>query len=217
MSEKESHCKVKEQLKTSYVLQIIFTVTVIIYFANICYAYHDTRNAFSPDKKHNVIWECEKDFQISDIYTQSCKIYVIDSSRNKVWINKESSLPEPIVKWHNNDLAEIKIPCGSPCNYSIFYETSKGVSIPFEFVLAVDADRQIIARVDASGIIVNSIYGKPDISISRIDRDFSDTAALVFVIEDVHFTKKGNLFIRYLSGKNYQPKEEVILIKHKHN
>lgn len=48
----------------------------------------------------------------------------------------------------------------------------------------------------------------------KINRKFAETAALVFVIEEAHFTKKGNIFIRYLSGSNYVPKEETIPVNY---
>jgi len=48
----------------------------------------------------------------------------------------------------------------------------------------------------------------------KIDRSFGETAALVLIIEEAHFTKSGNLFIRYLSGNDYVPKEETISVKY---
>jgi hypothetical protein len=120
------------------------------------------------------------------------------------------NLPEPTVTWHNNSLAEITIPCGSPCNYSIFYDVKEGVSGPFEFVLAVNVEKKAIARAGLSNILINNIFLDPERTIMEIDRNFGETAALVLVIEEAHFTKSGNLFIRYLSGKNYVRKEEII-------
>lgn len=118
------------------------------------------------------------------------------------------------MKWHNNSLAEVIISCGSPCNYSIFYDVKKGASAPYEFVLAVNADKQIIARAGKSHILINNIFQNHNKVFVKINRQFAETAALVFVIEEAHFTKKGNLFIRYLSGKNYVQKEETIPVNY---
>lgn len=107
-------------------------------------------------------------------------------------------------------MAEIIIPCGSPCNYTIFYDVKEGVSGPFEFVLAVNIEKKAIARAGLSNILINNIFLNPEKTIMKIDRNFGETAALVLVIEEAHFTKSGNLFIRYLSGNNYVPKEEII-------
>jgi hypothetical protein len=88
-----------------------------------------------------------------------------------------------------------------------------GVSAPYEFVLAVNADKQIIARAGKSHILINSIFQNHNKVLMKINRNFAETAALVLVVEEAHFTKKGDLFIRYLSGSNYVPKEETIPVK----
>lgn len=167
----------------------------------------------SADKLHRVVWECENEPYDSSVYARNCRIYAVDLSGTKKWIHRESSLPEPTVKWYNNSLAEIRVPCGSPCSYSIFYDVTKGISEPFEFVLAVDADRYLVARAGEHDLSINIIFHKSGKAIMKINRDFAETAALVLVIENAHFTKTGDLSIRYLSGSNYVPKEETIPLK----
>jgi len=174
----------------------------------------DSNFKTSPDNKRKIVWECISDPQDSNIYTRKCNIFALDTTGKKEWIHQEQNLPEPTVKWHNNSLAEVHIPCGSPCFYSIFYDTNKGVSEPYEFVIAVNADKYVIARAGESNIFINNIFQNSGKSIKQISRNFGETAALVLVIENAYFTKTGNLFIRYLSGKNYMPKEETIRIKY---
>lgn len=177
------------------------------------YAYCDYSYKLSPDNMHKIVWDCKTEPHNSNIYTRECKIFAVDVNGKKEWIHRQSDLPEPTVKWHDNSLAEIIIPCGSPCNYSIFYDVKKGVSVPYEFVLAVNADQQIVARAGKSHILINNIFNDHNKVIMKIKRKFAETAALVLVIEEAHFTKSGNLFIRYLSGSNYVPIEETIPVK----
>ncbi|MEA5115854.1 MAG: hypothetical protein VB050_17690 [Geobacteraceae bacterium] len=195
------------------IIGICVTIIVFSFFVfHPHYAYSDSNCKISPDNKKRIVWECKNELHKSSIYTRECRIYAVGFGGKKEWIHKGSDLPEPTVKWHNNSLAKVIIPCGSPCSYSIFYDVIKGTSAPYEFVLAVNADKHIIARAGKTYILINSIY---DVSreIMKIKRKFSETAALVLVIEEAHFTKKGNLFIRYLSGRNFEPREETIPIK----
>ena len=111
-----------------------------------CNAYCNLYFELSPDNKQQIVWECKKNLQNSNIYTRNCNIYALDANGNKEWIHQEADLPEPTVTWHDISLAEVRIPCGSPCNYSIFFDVHKGVSKPFEFVLAVNANKHVIAR-----------------------------------------------------------------------
>jgi hypothetical protein len=185
----------------------------LIVFLDACYAYSYSGFEMSPDKKHKVVWECKEKSNTSSIYTTECKIFAINSNGNIVWINKESNSPEPTVKWYDNNLAEIKIPCGSPCKYSIFYDVNKGVSVPYEFVIAVDVGRRVVARAGKYHVLINNIFQNHDKNIKIINLDFAETAALILVIEKAYFTKKGNLYIRYLSGKNYSTKEKTIPVK----
>lgn len=181
---------------------------------NGCIAYCGTHYEISPDKEHKIVWECKGNPLDSNVYSRKCNVYALDARGKTKWIHQKADLPEPTVTWHNNSLAKITIPCGSPCNYSIFYDVKEGVSEPFEFVIAVNAEKKVVARAGSSIILINNIFYNSEKIIMKIDRNFGETAALVLVIEEAHFTKSGNLFIRYLSGKNYVPKEEIIPVKY---
>jgi len=205
--------KIKELIKGKIIVFIVSTITVSIIVIQSSCAYCDSSSKVSPDNINRIVWECKTEPHNSSIYTRECKIYAVGISGEKEWIHKQSDLPEPTVKWHNNSLAEVIIPCGSPCNYSIFYDVKKGASEPYEFVLAVNSDQQIIARAGKSHILINKIFQNHHKVIMKIKRKFAETAALVLVIEEAHFTKAGKLFIRYLSGSNYVPIEETIPVK----
>jgi hypothetical protein len=206
--------RIKKSIKGKIIVFIVSTITACIIVLHSYCAYCDSNFKISPDNINRIVWECKTEPHNSSIYTRECKVYAVGISGKKEWIHKESDLPEPTVKWHNNSLAEVTIPCGSPCNYSIFYDVKKGASAPYEFVLAVNADKQIIARAGKSHILINSIFQKHNKIFMKINRRFAETAALVLVIEEAHFTKTGNLYIRYLSGSNYVPKEETIPVKY---
>jgi len=214
LSRNKKYQKIKESIKSKLFVFIVSIITASIIVLHSYCAYSDSNCKISPDNNKRIVWECKIEPHKSSIYKRECKIYAVGISGKKEWIHKESDLPEPTVKWHNNSLAEVIIPCGSPCNYSIFYDVKKGASAPYEFVLAVNVDKQIIARAGKSHILINSIFQNHNKVFMKINRKFAETAALVFVIEEAHFTKKGNLFIRYLSGSNYVPKEETIPVNY---
>lgn len=213
LSRNKNFLKIKELIKGKIIVFIVSTIAASIIVMQAYCAYCDSSFKVSPDNINRIVWECKTEPHNSSIYTRECKIYAVGISGEKEWIHKQADLPEPTVKWHNNSLAEVIIPCGSPCNYSIFYDVKKGVSDPYEFVLAVNVDKQIIARAGKSHILINSIFQNHNKVFMKINRKFAETAALVFVIEESHFTKAGNLFIRYLSGSNYVPIEETIPVK----
>ena len=79
--------------------------------------------------------------------------------------------------------------------------------------MATDVQRGIVAKADISDIKVMKIFDtKKYLSIKK---DFSPAAALVSVIEEARFTHKGDLFLRYSSGKDYDIKEATIMIDDK--
>ena len=191
-----------------------FKLCILIVLLLTSEAYCDPYCVIAPDKEHKIVWECNSDPLDSNVYSRNCNVYALDASGKKKWIHQKADLPEPSVRWHSNSLAEIIIPCGSPCNYTIFYDVKEGVSGPFEFVIAVNADKRVVARAGSSNILINNIFQNPEKIIMKIDRNFGETAALVLDIEEAHFTSSGNLFIRYLSGNDYVPKEETIPVKY---
>ena len=206
--------KIKESIKGKIIIFIVSRITTSIIVLDSYCGYCEQSFMISPDNINRIVWECKTEPHNSSIYTRKCKIYAVGINGKKDWIHKQSDLPEPTVKWHSNSLAEVIIPCGSPCNYSIFYDVKKGASSPYEFVLAVNADQQIIARAGKSHILINGIFQNHHKVIMKIKRKFAETAALVLVIEEAHFTKAGNLFVRYLSESNYVPIEETIPVKY---
>jgi hypothetical protein len=159
----------------------------------------------SPNGMNRLQWNCNK--------YNNCNIYAIDAYGRRVWVHKESNLPEPYVEWFNDELAQIRISCGSPCFNTIFYDLRNGVSKPFEFVIAANPRNKIVATANSSGIFLYHIFQPSHQPFMRIKRNFSETAALILDIEEARFTESGSLYLRYLSGKKRITKEETIPIK----
>jgi hypothetical protein len=158
----------------------------------------------SPDGKNKIVWKCSEH--------NNCNIYVVDADGRKLWVHKEANLPEPYVEWFNADIAQIRINCGSPCYNTIFYDKDKGVSKPFEFVIAINPGKKMIATASTSGILLYHIFQRSSRPFMQIKRNFSETAALVLAIEEARFTNSGNLYVRYLTGEKRIVKEETIHI-----
>lgn len=157
---------------------IVYQTSISLVVVFSCYANCETTIKISPDNQHKIVSECNNMSCDNHVYSRNCRVFAISVSGKIEWIHKETDLPEPNVKWHDNNLAEIKIPCGSSCNYSYFYDVGKGVSVPYEFVIAVNTDKLLIARAGKSNIIVNQIFGNHKQIIKKIHRDYAETAVL---------------------------------------
>ena len=181
-----------------YRLAPILLVSIIL-----SYACDARENKYQHENR--VFWNCKND--------SGCEIYAITKDKKKILILKDYP-QEPKILWHGNRLAEIRLSCGSPCYNSIFFDLNTDqVSNPIEFVLATDAQRGLAAKADISDIKVMKIFDTQ--KYLSIKKDFSPAAALVSVIEEARFTRKGDLFLRYSSGKDYDTKEVTIMIDEK--
>lgn len=156
----------------------------------------------SPNKTAKIIWSCH------DSYMKECDIYAqSDGDIHEVWKN----VPEPRVTWHSSNLAQIRVSCGSPCYYSKFYNGKK-VSDPIEFVLAVSSEKSRAVHVGDSSLEVVNIFDDDQKQIEKIVLDFSPAASLINVVKEVKVVGRNRLYVRYLSGDDYNDKEKVITL-----
>lgn len=176
-----------------------------ILFVSIILSYACDARENKYQHENRVSWNCKND--------SGCEIYAITKDNKKILILKDYP-HEPKILWHGSNLAEIRLSCGSPCYNSIFFDLrTDQVSNPIEFVLATNVQRGIVARADSSDIKVVKIFDTQ--KYLSIKKDFSPAAALVNVIEEAKFTPRGDLFLRYSSGKDYDTKEATIMIDDK--
>lgn len=133
-----------------------FCIFIILLQSSEVFCEFDSEIA--PDNNHKIAWECNNVAHDSTIYSRNCRVYAEDANGKNIWIHNNSDLLEPTVKWLSNSLAKITIPCGSPCNYSIFYDIEEGVSDPFEFVIAVNVEKKVVARAGPTSILINYIF-----------------------------------------------------------
>ena len=184
-------------------MKIYRLVPILLVSVIVSCAWDAPENKYQHENR--VSWKCKND--------SGCEIYAITKDKIKIIILKDYP-QEPKILWHGNRLAEIRLSCGSPCYNSIFFDLrTDQVSNPIEFVLATDMQRDIVAKADISEIKVMKIFDTQ--KYLSIKEDFSPAAALVSVIEEARFTSKGDLFLRYSSGKDYDTKEATIKIDDK--
>lgn len=156
----------------------------------------------SPDGK--TVIECRCD----DEWHKDCEVTATGPNNNKfsIW----SQVPAPNIIWHSNDLAEIRISCGSPCFYSRFYLSEGKVSEPIGFVVAVITGKNLAVRAGDETLEVIRIFEKNTKPIQTIKLDYAPSATIVTVLQEVKFVGGNMLFIRYLSGNDYVEKETSV-------
>lgn len=120
---------------------------------------------------------------------------------------------EPSVTWLSKQLAEIKLTCGDPCKNSIFVDfCQEEISAPYENVLLVEVPKKIVVSAGDNEIYISKIFNENTNKII-IRRNFSPVANLVSAIEEVRFIDASkDLYIRYLTGDNFDTAEEIITL-----
>ena len=165
----------------------------------------------SPDGKYHIYENCENE------YGRDCTVYAKPTNGNvKTWIIKEPFPSSASIEWYNNELAGIKVSCGSPCNATFFFAPRKGVSIPYSLVLAVDISRQLVAvpeydeKLDVRSVKVFSIFSQGK-SVLEIKRNFS---AYIQFVEKAEFDEQGNLHLSYWQGSEAkETTKEIVKFK----
>ena len=179
------------------ILEIIFFILIGIFFSGEVLP--DRKKIFYlPDKSGCIFWKCGSDI---------CNIYLKRKTNNPILLLENS--PFPVVEALNRNLVRLFFSCGSPCNYTIFYDSNRGISRAFEFVVAVDIKREIIVIAESNNLVAYKIFDEGKKSLFNVTRDWSPAVTLYNDIIDAKLV--GNtLYIKYLEGKDYHEKEEVI-------
>jgi hypothetical protein len=82
--------------------------------------------------------------------------------------------------------------------------------------MAVSPNAPIVVRASNEVLEVVQVFDKELKPIEIIQLDFSSSATLVNVIEQVKFLGGNKLQIKYLSGPEYDEKEQTIVLKDIH-
>jgi hypothetical protein len=124
---------------------------------------------------------------------------------------KEDFPREPAIIKHPNNITEVCISLGSPCNYSTFIDTQSGrvSKKAFFLVLAVEPHRYLVAETGDETVDIYDMF-QGDKPLMKIKRDFSSSVCVFTVIEKARFIKGNKLYLKYMSGKDYHDKEEII-------
>lgn len=154
---------------------------------------------YLPDKLSYVFWKCKDDI---------CNIFLKRKDTKDVLILKKT--PFPTIKVLDDNLIELFFSCGSPCNYTIFLNIKNDISKPFNFVVAVDAKRQIVvAATRTNQLVIYNIFDKQQRPIFTIEKNWSPTATLFSAIIEAKFVNN-DLYIKYLNGVRFKEKMELI-------
>lgn len=122
---------------------------------------------------------------------------------------------EPVLIEHSKELVEAQVSCGSPCSYSYFVDlAADSVSQAFEYVVGINVNRGVVATAGKDAISLHYILQGTD-ALKRIELDFAPVSALVTAIEVVRFTEDEDLYIRYLSGEEFETKKDTVYITYK--
>ena len=168
-------------------------------------------NAFSKQKKYIYLPD-KSGFYCLEVWWRS--LYGLFSTKKWRYDNSTKNSPSPKVEALNESLIRLFFSCGSPCNYSVFYDSKKGISKSYEFAIAVDIKREIIVVAEKNNLVAYKIFDKFKKRIFSIKRDWSPTAILFSDIIESKFI--GDiLYIKYLQGSDYREKTEKIHIKHR--
>lgn len=179
------------------ILVIMLFILTGVFFS--CNVFSIQKNIFYlPNNMGQIFWECEHDL---------CNTYLKARTERMVIISKKSSSPS--IDALNENLVKLFFSCGSPCNHTIFYDAKIGVSRSFEFVVAVDSKREIVVITENNHLIAYKIFGNAKEPLFSVKKDWSPTATLFSNIIEAKFVNDG-FYIKYLEGKDFHEKEEII-------
>ena len=98
------------------------------------------------------------------------------------------------------NLVSLYFSCGSPCNYTAFYDSEIGLSKLFEFAIATNIKSKVVLVAESDQLVAYNIFGRERRPLYTIKRDWSPAAALPNVIINAEFVKN-DLYIKYLRGE----------------
>ncbi len=179
---------------------LILLASISALYSSYVFSLNNSKFVLS-DKSGVIYSRCNKDL---------CNIYLkkVDGSKITLLNNTLS----PTIDELSGELVRLYFTCGSPCNYTNFYEQKKGISQSFEFVVAVDVNREIVVIAEENQLVGYKIFDKKKNPLFNIQRNWSPTATLYGGIIEAKFN--GNIFeIKYLEGQSFKAKSELIPIQ----
>ena len=103
----------------------------------------------------------------------------------------------PIVSWVSNDVAEIRLPSGSPIYTSFFYDCARRrLSPEYLLPIAVDATRGTVATLDDEAVRFFSLFTQQPVHAEQVPR-LEPAGFLVFCEPKAQFRGDGSFFLRY--------------------
>lgn len=176
----------------------------IVFFAVVgvllnCEVFADQKNIFNlPNKGGQIFWKCDNEL---------CNTYLKLQNKNPIIILEKG--PSPTVDVLDRNLVRLFFSCGSPCNYTIFYDAKNGLSRAFEFVVALNTTKEIVLIAEKKHLVAYKIFDKTKRPLFSIKKDWSPTVTIFNDIIEAKFIKEG-LYIKYLQGPNFIEKDEII-------
>lgn len=181
-----------------YISTIIFLALMFTLSSNN--GFGAQKNIFYlPDGTGSIFWKCSN---------QVCNIYLKKKNGN-VEVLLDNYSP-PTIEALNQNLVKLFFSCGSPCNYTFFYDSKNGLSRSFEFVIASDLKRKIVLIAESDELTAYKIFEKRK-PLIHIQRDWSPTVSLFSDILEAKFINN-HLYLKYLMGNDFKEKEETIKI-----
>lgn len=177
--------------------QLTTIILITIFFTNEAFSYSKSPYIL-PNKTGYFLWTCEQGV---------CNTYLKLNNKTKETVSERSSLPS--IQKLNSNLTSLFFSCGSPCNYTKYYDIKKGLSSSFEFTVAIEPQNKIVLLAKGNKLIAVKIFDPTSPPLFTITRDWSPTVALYNNIIEAKFSDD-TLYIKYLEGKNFTEKEETI-------
>ena len=173
--------------------KLLYLILVNIFFSGNLLA--AINKFYLNDKSGFIFWKCKNN---------QCNIFLKKEHSEEIILK---NTPPPSIHAINN-LITFFLVADIPCNYTFFYNSNKGISKSFEFVIAVNIENEIVVVAENNLIVGYKIFNskKP---VFCIKRDWSPTSSLFSAIIKAKFIGK-NLYLKYLKGKNYSETIEVI-------
>ena len=122
-------------------LAIVILVSMSTLFGNNVFSAQKNR-FYLPDKSGYIFWKCNR---------EDCDIYLKIKNVNSVILLKNSLFPS--VEALSEHLVRLFFSCGSPCNYTVFFDSKTGISQSFEFEVAVDIQHAVVVVAENNHLV----------------------------------------------------------------
>ncbi|WP_186646358.1 hypothetical protein [Fluviispira vulneris] len=158
-------------------------------------------NCFGKEKKNYLEIECKKDecFAVAKFNGKKKKLVEVIEYKTST-------------DWLTNNLAVIRVSCGSPCSTSMFVDFEKNVlSDGYSDVIAIDPKNKIVAYVneDVKLELAKIFTDKKKVILLDSSKDFS----VANVIDKIKFIDSNSIKIDYQAGEERTMKSAIVSIK----